>query len=223
MLLCPAKLMAIAGYPELHYSPNMDAAWINNYGHNMLTVLHEMLQDRYPHNGTVTQCKVSEIGDFGARGKPIVTSTQSGESSSCKALFDSRLGIKQIRDYQELRKSDPTTDFIIVSMCSPTPAALKCIAESAEWLSFFKCNEVVQNVTKHCLVPKHTLLSDSDRETLIRRLKIPNVEVLPQMLTTDPVSRYYNFQPGTVVRLELKNGVQEAQDYFVHVVSPPCA
>ena len=55
-------------------------------------------------------------------------------------------------------------------------------------------------VGRHALVPKHEALSKEDLEMFTKHRKIDKNQ-LPQLKTTDPISIYYGFNPGTVVKI----------------------
>jgi len=57
------------------------------------------------------------------------------------------------------------------------------------------------NITKHSLVPKHSLLTNEE----VDELKL-EVNKLPLILRKDPVIRWYNFKPGGVCKIDRKNG-----------------
>jgi DNA-directed RNA polymerase I, II, and III subunit RPABC1 len=64
----------------------------------------------------------------------------------------------------------------------------------------FSEKELCFNVTKHILVPKHELLS---REEKIDVLNLYNTKAkhFPNILCTDPVSKYYGFVPGDLIKI----------------------
>ncbi len=56
------------------------------------------------------------------------------------------------------------------------------------------------NITKHSYVPQHILLTDEEKNILLRRYKIKENQ-LPKILTTDPVARYLGLRKGNVVKI----------------------
>lgn len=64
----------------------------------------------------------------------------------------------------------------------------------------FSFDEMIFNITKHTLVPKHTLISHEEKRSLCKKFNI-NEKRLPQIKSTDPVSRYYGAIPGDVFRI----------------------
>jgi DNA-directed RNA polymerase subunit H (RpoH/RPB5) len=58
-------------------------------------------------------------------------------------------------------------------------------------------------VGRHVLVPKHHSLSEEDAKVFLAHRKIDRFQ-LPQLKSSDPVSIYYGYEPGMVVKIERK-------------------
>ena len=55
-------------------------------------------------------------------------------------------------------------------------------------------------VGRHCLVPKHEALHEKDAAVFLKARRIER-EQLPQLRQADPISMYYGFAPGTIVKI----------------------
>eukprot|EP00294_Goniomonas_avonlea_P011746 CAMPEP_0114550254 /NCGR_PEP_ID=MMETSP0114-20121206/5974_1 /TAXON_ID=31324 /ORGANISM="Goniomonas sp, Strain m" /LENGTH=182 /DNA_ID=CAMNT_0001735013 /DNA_START=3 /DNA_END=551 /DNA_ORIENTATION=- len=64
----------------------------------------------------------------------------------------------------------------------------------------FMEKELLVNITKHMLVPKHTILTAEEKVTLLKRYKLSEGQ-LPRCQLIDPLARYYGLQRGDVVRI----------------------
>lgn len=66
----------------------------------------------------------------------------------------------------------------------------------------FVYKELQFNITTHVLQPRFDLLSNSESN----KFKKKYGNKFPKILTTDPISKFYRFTPGQVVKITRKNG-----------------
>lgn len=100
-------------------------------------------------------------------------------------------------------------DVSILVVAEPlTTTNLKTIAEHQQKnnlemnLQVFTISELLFNVTKHVLVPKHEVIRDkAEEDDLVKQFNIKSKHQLPIILKTDPIARYYGITPGQVVRI----------------------
>ena len=59
-------------------------------------------------------------------------------------------------------------------------------------------------VDKHILIPKHSKLTDSQKEKLLEKYNI-SVKELPRILKTDPAIISLNAKPGDVIKITRKS------------------
>lgn len=79
-----------------------------------------------------------------------------------------------------------------------TPSAKDAFATTLSMeFEFFHFDELQYNITKHVYVPLHEKLSIQEKEEYKERFGLK----IPVLKTTDPVSRFYNFKKGDVVRV----------------------
>lgn len=72
-------------------------------------------------------------------------------------------------------------------------------------------------ITKHELVPKHILLSEKEKEELLKKYGI-TLKQLPRILTSDPVIKLINGQPGDVVKIIRKSPTAGETIYYRVIV-----
>uniref|UniRef100_M8BXY1 DNA-directed RNA polymerases I, II, and III subunit RPABC1 n=1 Tax=Aegilops tauschii TaxID=37682 RepID=M8BXY1_AEGTA len=63
----------------------------------------------------------------------------------------------------------------------------------------FQITELLVNITKHVLKPKHEVLTAEEKAKLLKQYNVVDSQ-LPRMLETDAVARYYGLGKGTVVK-----------------------
>ena len=82
-----------------------------------------------------------------------------------------------------------------------TPHAKGVLAQdTARKIEYFKESELLVNITKHVLVPRHYLLSPEEKSELLKRYKMKDSQ-LPCIQRNDPVAKYYGLQRGEVVKI----------------------
>jgi DNA-directed RNA polymerase I, II, and III subunit RPABC1 len=67
-------------------------------------------------------------------------------------------------------------------------------------IELFEDKELIVNITEHELVPKHIILSDEEKQTLLKKYRLKESQ-LPKILTTDPVARFLGLVKGQVVKI----------------------
>jgi DNA-directed RNA polymerases I, II, and III subunit RPABC1 len=60
--------------------------------------------------------------------------------------------------------------------------------------------ELLVNITKHVMVPKHVVLPPEDKASLLQRYKVSETQ-LPRIQQSDPVAKYLGMEKGEVVRI----------------------
>ena len=69
-------------------------------------------------------------------------------------------------------------------------------------IQFFIIKELLFNITKHILVPKHEVIRDSSEiNDLVSKHNLKNKLQFPLILKTDPMAKYLNVQSGELVKI----------------------
>lgn len=91
---------------------------------------------------------------------------------------------------------------ILVYTETITPSAKKALESPLNMeFEFFCMDELQYNVTKHHLVPVHEKLSEKNKQIFKNRY---NVQI-PVIKLTDPVSRFYGYKKGDIIRIYRHN------------------
>lgn len=77
--------------------------------------------------------------------------------------------------------------------------------------------EIEIDVSKHVLVPKHTKLSDKDKDELFAKYNA-NEFNLPKILKTDSALKGLDIKPGDVIKIERDSPTAGTAIYFRVVI-----
>lgn len=137
--------------------------------------------------------------------KQLFTIDYNGNDIKCRFMF----AIQQTFKMQEVRKYiENGFDLTIMILRNPMSTTnMKTIEELKKTIGdiqVFSLNELQFNITKHKLVPRHTLLGfdkEKEIEQLVKQYKVENRYKFPSILRTDPVAKYFNAKFGNVMQI----------------------
>lgn len=110
------------------------------------------------------------------------------------------LNIKALDEYLHILTENGIKRCIIVYNNNVTPKVKSTVDMMTYPIELFKKSEMMFNITKHILVPTHIALKNSEKQLL------KEVNKFPYILSTDPISRYYAFKKGQVIKIIRKDG-----------------
>lgn len=83
-------------------------------------------------------------------------------------------------------------------------------------IEYFLYNDLNINITKHAIMPRFEIVSDSDEIKKILTRYNATKQQLPKFLATDPIPKYFNAKSGTIFRIAAKSAtVGEAIRYRI--------
>ena len=148
---------------------------------------------------------LEEFGDVSREHLTIMVPKRDDPSENIFVFFpeEEKVGVKMIKDYAKRMREENVMRAIIVIRSSLTPFAKQSLLEVQQQkfiIETFQETELLVNITDHILVPKHVLLTDEEKKTLLERYKVRETQ-LPRIKLHDPVARYYGMRRGQVVRI----------------------
>jgi len=126
------------------------------------------------------------------------------ESNQLFVFFpeDDKVGVKPIKVYTDRMKEEGVSNAILVLRVDITPFAKQAVQEVSDSfrIEHFKEAELLVDITDHKLVPEHQVLSQNEKQELLRRYRLKETQ-LPRIQPNDPVARYYGMKRGHVVKI----------------------
>tara|TARA_Y100000389_G_C17146897_1_gene357702 strand:+ start:37 stop:612 length:576 start_codon:yes stop_codon:yes gene_type:complete len=106
--------------------------------------------------------------------------------------------ISKLEQLNEDNKNRKYNHIILVYTDCITPTGKRMIIESTDIIfELFSIDELQFNITKHRLTPLHQKLNEDDSK-LFKETYGLKYQVI---LTSDPISRFYNYKRGDIIRI----------------------
>lgn len=141
---------------------------------------------------------------------PFPTDKNPEPSSECGTVWvefcpDNNVGIKQLRVFNHHIDEHNFHTGIIITISAVTAGALRALTVLPNRVvEHFQEQELLVNITRHELVPKHVLLSAVEKKALLERYRLKESQ-LPRIQVGDPVAKYFGLRRGQVVKIIRKS------------------
>lgn len=177
--------------------------------------VHEMLADR---GYTVAEKMMNETreefkekwdhvhAEGGGREKFIILVHKKDQPDQQLIVFfpeeNKRVGVKPIRVLAERMDEKHIKEAVLVVKQPLTPLARTAIVEAMAKMRIevFHESELIVNITRHELVPKHLPLTEEEKSQLLNRYHMKPTQ-LPRMQQQDPIARYFGMSRDQVVKI----------------------
>ena len=117
---------------------------------------------------------------------------------------DAKVGSSSLKELVGTAGVREVKSMIIIYAESISPIAKRGVRQlnnsSGFHIELFHEGELMFNVTKHELVPKHIPLSVEEKKEMLRTFKLRDAQ-LPRISATDPISRYFGLSRGMVFKI----------------------
>lgn len=124
------------------------------------------------------------------------------------AFYDviEKLNTEELKNYI-YRSQQYKIDHIILIYKEKTPQVKTIenyIDNIEKKVELFVYTDLLVNITKHELVPKHILIDNEEKKEL--KSKIVSFANLPTLLKSDAVAKFYGYEKGSIIKIIRKNG-----------------
>lgn len=140
--------------------------------------------------------------------------------------LDVRLAQSDMDYIHSLVKRDDVHTLVVVTKLNPTHKVSSVLGIMGSNAQLFNETELTVNITKHQLVPQHSIVEDpKKRKQILERFSQDSagnihMELFPGLFTNDPVAKYYNYKPNDLV--EIRNPRRDGfYDLYYRIVTHP--
>ncbi|XP_030967167.1 DNA-directed RNA polymerases IV and V subunit 5B-like isoform X1 [Quercus lobata] len=102
--------------------------------------------------------------------------------------------------YAQIMSTEHLKGLILIRESKINHFARKGLEKYPYKVEVFQITDLLVNITKHILMPKHEILNAEGKQRLLSQYKVKDTQ-LPRMLETDPIARYYGLEKGQVVKV----------------------
>jgi DNA-directed RNA polymerase I, II, and III subunit RPABC1 len=125
---------------------------------------------------------------------------------------DEKIGTKVLKGYMDDMIKKSVKRGLCILKYTMSTFAKHTIEEfnhntSNMYFETFDYSELMLNITKHILVPKHVVLSTTEVEELMAKYNLKKMTQLPKIHRTDPITKYFGLLPGSIVKVMRMNQV----------------
>ncbi|KDP26240.1 hypothetical protein JCGZ_22486 [Jatropha curcas] len=109
----------------------------------------------------------------------------------------------------QIVNKDILTGLILILQNQITNQALKAMDLFKFKVEMFQITDLLVNITKHVLKPKHEVLTEREKQKLLKKYSIEEKQ-LPRLLKKDAIARYYGLEKGQVVKVTYSGDITES-------------
>jgi DNA-directed RNA polymerase I, II, and III subunit RPABC1 len=118
-----------------------------------------------------------------------------------------KFNVDRVKEYISKLNKMKMTHCIVIYTESVTSMTKKLVVNSPDIIiELFTQEELQYNITKHRLVPKHIRISPEEA----KEFKEKYGNKYPTILCTDPISRFYGYKRGDVIKIMRLTGTGES-------------
>ncbi|RDW89975.1 DNA-directed RNA polymerase core subunit RPB5 [Aspergillus mulundensis] len=146
-----------------------------------------------------------------AKYTPLPSPSNRDPQPDCGTIYiefcpdDSGIGTKQVRTFNHTVDEGNFHTGVFITKTPISPSAVRLLSGiPGRICEHFQEQDLLVNITRHELVPKHVLLSPEEKGKLLQRYRLKESQ-LPRIQVSDPVARYLGLRRGQVVKIIRKS------------------
>lgn len=166
------------------------------------TVIKEMLTDQGKNIDHMNTISKSEL-DTMFRINENIFQINVNENMKIVYYMNVKFKVQDLRKYIQPVENENITEILLVFKEKINNFNAKNIEEFDNiHLQVFLLKELLFNVSKHHLIPKHEVIREQDEiNELVQKYNLKSKLQFPAILKTDPMAKYLNIQSGQLVKI----------------------
>lgn len=176
---------------------------LNDYLNRSFKTICEMIDDRNIEENYLKNITNNELNEFLKNNENYIE--MKINKDMLLLYYFQKVDSKNIEIIQKIINNfskDSDVKVILVTKDKIKSNNLKNIKEISNNIEIFNIKELLFNVYKHELVPKHEPITDKDEiNNLIKKYKLRNIHQFPLIMSKDPICKYLNIPKNVLIKI----------------------
>lgn len=176
---------------------------LNDYLNRSFKTVCEMIDDRNIKENYLKNITNNELNEFLKNNENYIE--MKINKDMLLLYYFQKVDSKNIEIIQKIINNfskDSDVKVILVTKDKIKSNNLKNIKEISNNIEIFNIKELLFNVYKHELVPKHEPITDKDEiNNLIKKYKLRNIHQFPLIMSKDPICKYLNIPKNVLIKI----------------------
>lgn len=176
---------------------------LNDYLNRSFKTVCEMIDDRNIEENYLKNITNNELNEFLKNNENYIE--MKINKDMLLLYYFQKVDSKNIEIIQKIINNfskDSDVKVILVTKDKIKSNNLKNIKEISNNIEIFNIKELLFNVYKHELVPKHEPITDKDEiNNLIKKYKLRNIHQFPLIMSKDPICKYLNIPKNVLIKI----------------------
>jgi DNA-directed RNA polymerase I, II, and III subunit RPABC1 len=148
------------------------------------------------------------VGEFETLGNPL-DETKMYTFADLLVIFSTKTRVteKELNNFLNFASDNSYTSGILIGSPSrPSESVLTVLRNHIQnrenpLVQIFEMRHLQFDISKHRLVPKHRIITDQERDDMMKEFNITSPTSLPKIDSQDPMAKWIGARPGNVIEV----------------------
>ena len=164
-------------------------------------IVKEMLDDRRTNNDFLKTMSDDELEQH--YNSNLIFEIPVNDNIRLIYYVNNKFKLTELKKYMNSNADNTTTNkrnILLIIKDKVTLVNNKNISEAVSVdIEVFSIKELLFNISRHIYVPHHEIVLN--KQHIVNKYNLKCASQLPLILKTDPISKYYNFQSGDIIKI----------------------